>query len=179
MNALSNEQRAVQDDRSVAALAYDDVPFPELAHVREQIIELLARLDRPPQALRVQVGALVLDITWSEQKATARAGAAPPPHAPPDALPAAGDGQAADEGTAYLRSPAVGVFYHAREPGAEPFVSVGSVVQLGQQIGIVEAMKLMIPVEADRAGRITALVKDDGQPVEYDEPLFTIEPEEA
>lgn len=153
----------------------DDVPVADLAHVREQIIALLDRLDRPPQALRVQAGALVLDITWGEQEATAPAGAAPPP----DALPVTAAGQAASAGTEYLRSPAVGVFYHAKEPGAEPFVSVGSVIQPGQQIGIVEAMKLMIPVEADRAGRITALVKADGQPVEYDEPLFTIEAEEA
>jgi acetyl-CoA carboxylase biotin carboxyl carrier protein len=73
----------------------------------------------------------------------------------------------------------VGVFYHAREPGAEPFVTVGSVVAAGQQVGIVEAMKLMIPVEASRGGRVTAILKANGEPVEYDEPLFAVQPEAA
>ncbi|TMR02608.1 acetyl-CoA carboxylase biotin carboxyl carrier protein subunit, partial [Actinomadura soli] len=80
----------------------------------------------------------------------------------------------AEDADEHLTSPAVGVFYHAKEPGAEPFVSVGDAVSPGQQIGIVEAMKLMIPVEADRAGTIAAVVKDDGAPVEYGEPLFAL-----
>jgi acetyl-CoA carboxylase biotin carboxyl carrier protein len=85
-------------------------------------------------------------------------------------------GPPGEDGTDYLRSPAVGVFYQAREPGAEPFAPVGTEVRPKQQIGIIEAMKLMIPVEADRGGRITAVLKGNGEPVEYDEPLFAIAP---
>jgi acetyl-CoA carboxylase biotin carboxyl carrier protein len=138
----------------------------DLAQVREQVVELLARLDRPPRTLHLRAGEVTLDINWDE-------GAPAVTAAPAAAAPAAADG------TAYLRSPAVGVFYHAPEPGAEPFVSLGSVVRPGDQIGIVEAMKLMMPIEADRAGRIAAVVKGNGEPVEFDEPLFALADEEV
>ncbi|WP_433325217.1 acetyl-CoA carboxylase biotin carboxyl carrier protein [Spirillospora sp. CA-294931] len=141
-----------------------------LAEVREQAVELLARLERPPRNLRIETGTITIDIAWDDE--------APAAPVPPPAVPAAEPGRtAAADGTGarYLTSPAVGVFYHAREPGAEPFVSVGATVRPGQQIGIVEAMKLMIPVEADRAGTVTAVVKEDGEPVEYGEPLFALE----
>jgi acetyl-CoA carboxylase biotin carboxyl carrier protein len=139
---------------------------PGLVQVREQVVELLARLDRPPRTLRLTAGEVTLDIDWAD----AAQGVVPAaPGSPPVT---AGD-------TVYLRSPAVGVFYHASEPGADPFVSVGSVVRPGDQIGIVEAMKLMMPVEATRAGRITAVVKGDGETVEFDEPLFALTEEEV
>lgn len=147
----------------------------ELAQVREEAIELLTRLQRPPQNLRIQVGAVTVDITWGDE---APASDARPALARNHDIPPSEDTRD-DAGTECLRSPAVGVFYHARELGAEPFVSVGSVIRPGQQIGIIEAMKLMIPVEADRAGRITAVVKGNGEPVEYDEPLFALEAQEA
>jgi acetyl-CoA carboxylase biotin carboxyl carrier protein len=140
----------------------------DLAQVREQVVALLARLDRPPRTLRLTAGEVTLDIDWTE-------GAPAAPAAPVTASAAP---VTADD-TVCLRSPAVGVFYHAPEPGAEPFVSVGSVVQPGDQIGIVEAMKLMMPVEAKRVGRIAAIVKGDGEPVEFDEPLFALTDEEV
>jgi acetyl-CoA carboxylase biotin carboxyl carrier protein len=147
-----------------------DRAMSELAHLREQAIELLTGLDRPPRNLRLRAGGVAVDITWDE-------GAAPAAAGPHGERPGTADGRGgpAKDGQAYLRSPAVGVFYHAREPGAEPFVSIGSAVRAGQQIGIIEAMKLMIPVEADRAAKITAVVKGNGEPVEYDEPLFAVE----
>jgi acetyl-CoA carboxylase biotin carboxyl carrier protein len=143
----------------------------ELAEVREHAVELLKKLGRQPNSLRIQVGDVAVDITWAPD----------PPHSddhPGDASDHPGengDGEVRE----YLTAPAVGVFYRAKEPGAEPFVSVGSLVQPGQQIGIVEAMKLMIPVEADRAGVITEVLKSNGTPVEYDEPLFAVEPTEV
>ena len=141
-------------------------PGITLAQVRQQVVELLGMLDRQPRNLHIQAGSVTLDVTWdggvADDSRPAMAGTV-------DSVP---DKEISSE---YLRSPAVGVFYHAREPGAEPFVSVGSEVHPGQQIGIVEAMKLMIPVEADRAGRISAVVKENGKPVEYDEPLFALE----
>jgi acetyl-CoA carboxylase biotin carboxyl carrier protein len=72
-------------------------------------------------------------------------------------------------------APSVGTFYRAPEPGGAPFVVVGDVVRPGQKIGIVEAMKLMMPVEADRAGRVSEVL-DDGVAVEYGAPLVTLVP---
>ncbi|MGR7000449.1 acetyl-CoA carboxylase biotin carboxyl carrier protein [Yinghuangia aomiensis] len=78
--------------------------------------------------------------------------------------------------SARIDAPTVGVFYHAPEPGAAPFVRVGDVVAPGRQVGIVEVMKLMIPVEAERAGRITGVLVGNGDQVEYGDPLFSLEP---
>jgi acetyl-CoA carboxylase biotin carboxyl carrier protein len=144
----------------------------DLLEVQRQTVELLGQLDRHPRNLRIQVGEVSLELTWPDEPAPAAtpvAGPAPvPPAAPVEKPEPVGE---------YLTSPGVGVFYHAREPGAEPFVSVGSTVHKGQQIGVIEAMKLMLPVEADRSGRITSVVKGNGEPVEYAEPLFAIDPE--
>ncbi|WP_018636950.1 acetyl-CoA carboxylase biotin carboxyl carrier protein [Parafrankia elaeagni] len=69
----------------------------------------------------------------------------------------------------------VGVFYHAPEPGADPFVRAGDTVVPGQQVGIIEAMKLMIPVEAERGGRVREILVADASPVEYGQPLLTLD----
>ncbi|MEX5634287.1 acetyl-CoA carboxylase biotin carboxyl carrier protein [Parafrankia sp. FMc2] len=69
----------------------------------------------------------------------------------------------------------VGVFYHAPEPGADPFVRAGDTVVPGQQVGIIEAMKLMIPVEAERGGRVREILVADATPVEYGQPLLTLD----
>jgi len=71
-------------------------------------------------------------------------------------------------------SPTVGTFYRSPEPGAPPFVAEGDPVQSGQQLAIVEAMKMMLPVEAARDGRVTRILKTDGEPVEYGEPLMEL-----
>ncbi len=75
-----------------------------------------------------------------------------------------------------VRAPLVGTFYRAPEPGARPFVEVGDIVQVGQQVAIVEAMKLMNPIVADRAGRVSEVLVDDGQPVEFDQMLILLTP---
>ena len=72
-------------------------------------------------------------------------------------------------------SPMVGTAYVAPEPGAPPFVAVGSQVKAGQTVIIIEAMKTMNPIPAPRAGTVTAILISDGQPVEYGEPLLIIE----
>lgn len=72
-------------------------------------------------------------------------------------------------------SPMVGTAYHAAEPGAKPFADIGQSVREGQTIMIVEAMKTMNQIPAPKAGTITAILVDDGQPVEFGEPLVIIE----
>lgn len=75
-----------------------------------------------------------------------------------------------------IRSPIVGTFYRAPAPDAPPFVQVGSTVEKGTVLCIVEAMKLMNEIESDVAGKIVQILVENGQPVEYDQVLFLIEP---
>lgn len=75
-----------------------------------------------------------------------------------------------------IRSPIVGTFYRAPAPDAPPFVQVGSLVEKGAVLCIVEAMKLMNEIESDVAGKVVQILVDNGQPVEYDQVLFLIEP---
>jgi acetyl-CoA carboxylase biotin carboxyl carrier protein len=73
-----------------------------------------------------------------------------------------------------IASPMVGTFYAAASPGSPQFVTVGQNVKIGDVICIVEAMKMMNQIEADKAGTIEAILVEDGQPVEFDQPLVTI-----
>ena len=74
-----------------------------------------------------------------------------------------------------VKSPMVGTFYQASSPEAKPFVEVGQSVNVGDRLCIIEAMKLMNEIEADRSGVVKAILIKNGQPVEYGEPLFVIE----
>ena len=74
-----------------------------------------------------------------------------------------------------LKSPMVGTFYRSASPGADPFVEIGSSVEVGDTLCIIEAMKLLNEIEADKAGIVKAILVENGQPVEYGEPLFVIE----
>jgi acetyl-CoA carboxylase biotin carboxyl carrier protein len=74
-----------------------------------------------------------------------------------------------------VTSPMVGTFYRAASPDSAPFVEVGSQVEAGDTLCIIEAMKMLNEIEADKSGVIRAIQKENGQPVEYGEPLFVIE----
>jgi acetyl-CoA carboxylase biotin carboxyl carrier protein len=74
-----------------------------------------------------------------------------------------------------LKSPMVGTFYRSASPGAPSFVEVGQVVTKGQTLCIIEAMKLLNEIESDAAGTVKAILVENGQPVEYGQPLFLIE----
>ncbi|MCY1422915.1 Biotin carboxyl carrier protein of acetyl-CoA carboxylase [compost metagenome] len=74
-----------------------------------------------------------------------------------------------------VSSSLVGIFYRSPSPDKPPFVEVGDVVEEGQTLAIVEAMKMLNPIEADRSGRIVAIHKNDGEMIEAGSPLFTIE----
>ncbi|WP_460402934.1 acetyl-CoA carboxylase biotin carboxyl carrier protein, partial [Actinophytocola sediminis] len=73
-----------------------------------------------------------------------------------------------------LNAATVGTFYRSPAPGAPPFVTEGDEVSPGQQVAIIEAMKLMLPVEAERGGRIAEVLVADGEGVEYGQPLFRL-----
>ncbi len=74
-----------------------------------------------------------------------------------------------------VKSPMVGTVFLAAEPGAKPFAAVGDVVSEGQTLLIIEAMKVMNPIAAPRAGKVTSVMVENGQPVEFDQPLLVIE----
>ncbi|ADM96495.1 acetyl CoA carboxylase, BCCP subunit [Dickeya dadantii 3937] len=93
---------------------------------------------------------------------------APMPQFAPAAAPAAISGHV-------VRSPMVGTFYRTPSPDAKAFVEVGQQVKVGDTLCIVEAMKMMNQIEADKAGVVKAILVESGQPVEFDEPLVVIE----
>ena len=128
-------------------------------------------------------GIAELEITEGEEKVKIVKGArpqepvyvhaptapAPQAHAaaPATAAPAAPQGH-------LVKSPMVGTFYRSASPGAKSFAEVGDTVKAGQTVCIIEAMKLMNEIESDKDGVITAILIENGQPVEYGEPLFVI-----
>lgn len=96
---------------------------------------------------------------------------APAPAAPAPAAPEAVAPSAANA----VKSPMVGTFYRSPSPDAAAFVEVGQSVRAGDVLCIVEAMKMMNQIEADRAGTVTAIHAENGEPVEFDQPLITVE----
>ena len=107
-------------------------------------------------------------------------GAAPMPLAAPGEAP--GQGAGAGESAAkpkpnehVITAPMVGTFYASASPGAKAFVEIGDEVKVGQVLCIIEAMKMMNQIEADRAGRITSIMARNGDPVEFGQPLFVVE----
>jgi acetyl-CoA carboxylase biotin carboxyl carrier protein len=102
---------------------------------------------------------------------------APRVSAPASTAPAAAAAPSADKGLPpghVVRSPMVGTFYASANPESPPFVKVGQQVKAGDTLGIIEAMKMFNQIEADHAGTVVAVLATNGQPVEFDEPLFVI-----
>jgi acetyl-CoA carboxylase biotin carboxyl carrier protein len=99
--------------------------------------------------------------------------AAAPASAASVALALAADAELAAEGQ--VKSPMVGTFYRASSPGGKPLVEVGSVVKVGDPVCIIEAMKIMNEIETDKAGTVQRVMCENGQAVEFGQPLFVIE----
>ena len=127
----------------------------------------------PPVAAPLMQAPTAVAMPPAAQSAAAlvAAGVAQPASAAaPDApaAPAAPKGQV-------LKSPMVGTFYRAASPGAKPFVELGQVVKVGDPVCIVEAMKILNEIEAEHAGTVTQILAENGQAVEYGQPLFVLE----
>ena len=102
----------------------------------------------------------------------------PLPAAPPEIVREEAETQVAahnDSDAVPIKSPIVGTFYNASEPGADPYVEVGQVVEKGQMLCIIEAMKLMNEIEAEFRCRVVKICKENAQAVEYGDPLFIVE----
>ncbi len=134
-------------------------------------------------------GIAELEITEGEEKVkivrgghvTVSGGVVPPVPAPAPAVemrpaapsPAQAEPPAGHEGPV-IKAPMVGTFYRSPSPDAKPFVEVGQTVKEGDTVCIIEAMKLMNEIEADAAGVVKAILVENGQPVEYGQPLFIL-----
>jgi acetyl-CoA carboxylase biotin carboxyl carrier protein len=152
-----------------------------------QTVELLSVAPVQPRRIRVYADGVgvELDLATDAQPSapsapSASAGSSAPtepsgPSAPADPS-APSVSPAAANGHVLICAPTLGTFYRCPEPGAQPYVEPHDLVEAGQQLAILEAMKLMNPIEADVACRIVAVLAEDGLPVEHGQPLFAIEP---
>ncbi len=151
----------------------------DLKHLRE-VLELVAECDVSEVEIEEEDLRLVIrkhapaapqQITYAAPPAPAAAPAA-------TAAPAAAESEAAvaaPTGTE-VRAPIVGTFYTAPNPDSDPFVKVGQKVSTGDVLCIIEAMKLMNEIECEVSGTISAVLIEDGTPVEFDQPLFVVDP---
>lgn len=156
----------------------EERPLPEVGAVLEAVCRSVTELARaapePPRRIRMQDGQTTVEVEWPD-----------PVHgAAPAVAPAAVTaGQEPGEEPAepgdlrtYVRAPMVGTFYHAGAPDAPPFVRIGDLVEQGQPVGLLEAMKMMSTVTADAGGRVVEVLVPNAQRVEFDELLIALEP---
>lgn len=104
--------------------------------------------------------------------APAAVAAPAPAPAPAEATP---DSEPEQYSGHVIHSPMVGTFYRSASPGAKPFVEVGQSISTGQTLCIIEAMKILNQIESDASGTVTQILVENGEPVEYNQPLFVIE----
>jgi acetyl-CoA carboxylase biotin carboxyl carrier protein len=163
---------ARQPDDKSAAKSKSDSKSDDSALIRELALLLaetnLTEIEIERAGLRVRV-ARNISIAASVPSAAVQAVAAPA------AAPAAAAAADLAKHPGVVPSPMVGTAYWAPEPGAKPFIEVGSKVSAGQTLLIIEAMKTMNQIPSPRAGTVTQILIEDGQPVEFGEPLVIIE----
>jgi acetyl-CoA carboxylase biotin carboxyl carrier protein len=145
-------------------------------HEIKEILDLFHQSDvaemevqRGENRVRLRRGATDVVVTQPPSRSVVSAVATPSASIVVPATPA-------DESTVVVKSPIVGTYYDASSPGAGPFVKVGDVVEAGQVLCIIESMKLINEIEAEASGTIIAKLVENGRPVEYGEPLFTVKP---
>ena len=144
----------------------------------KKLIELLEQsnineleINEGDESVRISRGATA--VTYAAPPIAAPVAAAPAPVAAPAAVEAAAPASEELAGHA-VKSPMVGTFYASPAPDSPRFVSVGQTVAAGDVICIIEAMKMMNQIEADKAGTIGAILIEDGEAVEFDQPIVTI-----
>lgn len=138
--------------------------------VSREAHELLKKAGGPVKRVSVRAGEAHIEIEWDPTAAPSPAG---PPPSPAGVVDGAADTEV--DGAA-ITAPLVGTFYSAPEPGAKPFVDVGDVVEPGQEVGIIEAMKIMNRIVADVGGKVADIVVHDGEMVEFGQKLMLLDP---
>lgn len=147
-----------------------------LAEIEIKEGEESVRLARTPQGGMVQGNMYAMAPAAYAQPAPAAAAPTPMPMQSPTEAATGGHAKAGADlpDGMVLRSPMVGTFYASPSPDKPPFVSVGQAVKAGDTLGIIEAMKMFNPIEADVSGTVLKILAESGQPVEFDQPLFVI-----
>ncbi|QHC68497.1 acetyl-CoA carboxylase biotin carboxyl carrier protein subunit [Rathayibacter sp. VKM Ac-2759] len=144
--------------------------------LRQELAELARILPGDLRRLRVRGGDREIEVEWADRAAPSDPLAerqwAPRPEDPTTAVPS----PAQDETLAAVRAPLVGSYFSAPSPGAEPFVQVGDRVEADTTVAIIEAMKLMNPIPAGRAGIVAELPVGNGDAVEYDQVILRLRP---
>ncbi|MTE14575.1 acetyl-CoA carboxylase biotin carboxyl carrier protein [Nocardia aurantiaca] len=169
---------ALGSARAVSATEADH----SLTVLARHALTVRAGIAPAPTSVTVANGPVVLQVGWEAgQAGNAVLTAAAAPHLPVGPAPAAptapgaNDGKDSSAATFTLTAETVGVFYRSPEPGAAPFVAEGDPVRAGQQVAIVEAMKLMIPVTTGSEGVVAEFLVEDGESVEHGQPLIVFE----
>jgi acetyl-CoA carboxylase biotin carboxyl carrier protein len=177
----------------MAAAHYAGSMNPEELNELKELIEFLKEsniaefdLERGELKVRIKFASEVpaanpsaLDLAGLNRLLASAPAAAAVPAIQAAAAPAAAEAPAPvdeDAGLHIVKSPIVGTFYESPSPGSPPFVKPGDVVEAGQVLCIVEAMKLMNEIESDVAGEIVKRFVQSGQPIEYGQPLFSVRP---
>lgn len=147
-------------------------PMPKMPAIDHEAIRELARLldETGLTEIAIERDGVSVRVARHSGGAASRARPAEIPAAVPHAAPVD-----PTQHPGLVASPMVGTVYRAPEPGARPFVEVGSVVKAGETLFIIEAMKTMNQIPAPRSGTVIQILIEDGQPVEYAEPLMIIE----
>ncbi|MEV8551994.1 biotin/lipoyl-containing protein [Streptomyces glaucescens] len=152
---------------------------PTVEELRTQTRLLAGELPGTLRRITLRAGAISVDVEWE----TVPAPQAPAPAtAPAPADPATAQAPAPQrtdgtpDGLVRVTAPLVGTYYQAPAPGAEPFVKVGDTVEAGQQLAVIEAMKLLNSITADVKGTVHAIHAADGEVVEYAQPLIDLRP---
>lgn len=144
----------------------------------KKLIELIE--DSNISEIEIHEGEESVRVSRASAVAPVYAAPAPAPVAAPVAAPAPAPAAAENSGETKIEghtvnSPMVGTFYRSASPGAKPFAEVGQSVSVGDTLCIIEAMKILNQIESDKAGKVTKILVENGQPVEYNQPLFVIE----
>ncbi|MEU3252040.1 biotin/lipoyl-containing protein [Streptomyces sp. NPDC006997] len=157
-------------DTSTAATTVEEL--------RTQTRLLAGELPGTLRRITLRAGALSVDVEWDTAPTAAPTAATPAAAAPqstPQSTPQDTDQQPPAD-VVRVTAPLVGTFYQAASPGAEPFVKVGDTVEAGQQLAVIEAMKLLNSITAEVKGTVRAIHAHDGEVVEYAQPLIDLAP---
>ncbi|MGW3286182.1 acetyl-CoA carboxylase biotin carboxyl carrier protein [Streptomyces sp. NPDC001002] len=157
----------------------EDTADLTVEQLRAQTRLLAGELPGTLRRITLRAGSLSVDVEWDNAPAApvaAVAPAAPAASAAPPAQAPAAETQQPPAGVVQVVAPLVGTYYQAPSPGADPFVQVGDTVEAGQQLAVIEAMKLLNSITAEVRGVVHAIHVRDGEVVEYDQPLIDLVP---